>query len=264
MKKNILTGVIFVMALGIFCFSGYKIYNYWLTGHESRSYTETLANLAVVVDTPAEAEESNTTTNTTVVVEAQETVEKCPVVVDFEKLWIQNEDIVAWLYLPDTVISYPIAQSDDNDYYLKRLLDGSYNDAGTLFVDCRNSGDFSDWNTLVYGHNMKNKTMFGTLVSYKEQEYYDEHPYMYLMTPDASYKLELVAGYITNTESDVYDFPETQQERDELLDLVRSKSTFKSDVQVQEDDRLVTLSTCSYEYEDARFVVVGVLRQLEK
>jgi sortase B len=111
---------------------------------------------------------------------------------------------------------------------------------------------------------MKNKTMFGTLVSYKEQEYYDEHPYMYLITPDASYKLELVAGYITDTESGVYDFPETQQERDELLDLVRSKSTFKSDVQVQENDRLVTLSTCSYEYEDARFVVVGVLRQLEK
>lgn len=97
------------------------------------------------------------------------------IVVDFEELWKENGDVVGWLYCPDTVINYPVVQGDDNDYYLRRLLDGSNNIAGTLFIDARNKGDFSDWNTVVYGHNMRNDTMFGTLTEYASQEYYCSH-----------------------------------------------------------------------------------------
>lgn len=84
--------------------------------------------------------------------------------------------MLAWLYCPDTVINYPVVQSDDNEYYLRRLMDGSSNTAGTLFADYRCSPDFSDPHTVIYGHNMKNDTMFGILPEYGAQEFYEPHP----------------------------------------------------------------------------------------
>ena len=82
--------------------------------------------------------------------------ETAPIIVDFEVLQTENKDIIAWLHCPDTKINYPVAQSEDNSYYLRRLLDGSWNTAGTIFMDYRNSADFSDRHTVIYGHNMKN------------------------------------------------------------------------------------------------------------
>ena len=89
--------------------------------------------------------------------------ETAPITVDFERLQEENKDIIAWLYCPDTEINYPVVQSKDNEYYLRRLLDGTWNIAGTLFMDYRNAADCSDLHTIIYGHNMKNNTMFGSL-----------------------------------------------------------------------------------------------------
>ena len=82
--------------------------------------------------------------------------ETAPITVDFERLQEENKDIIAWLYCPDTEINYPVVQSKDNEYYLRRLLDGTWNIAGTLFMDYRNAADCSDLHTIIYGHNMKN------------------------------------------------------------------------------------------------------------
>lgn len=109
---------------------------------------------------------------------------------DFAALEGVNSDIVAWLYGADTGLNYPIVQAEDNDYYLYRLLDGTWNKNGTIFMDYVNRSDFSDQNTLVYGHHMKSGAMFGALVQYKKQEFYDAHPYLYLYTPQP----ELPAG----------------------------------------------------------------------
>ena len=160
-------------------------------------------------------------------------------------------------------MNYPIVQGDDNDYYLKRLLDGSWNSAGTIFADCRNSYDFSDFNTIVYGHNMKNKSMFGTLKKYTKQDYYNEHPFWYLTTLDKKYKVELVAGYVTPNNSNIYALEKTKEERDRLLAESIKNSIFTSNIKVNENDRLISFSTCSYEYKNARFVLLGVLRELE-
>ncbi len=107
---------------------------------------------------------------------------------DFAALEGVNSDIVAWLYGADTGLNYPIVQAEDNDYYLYRLLDGTWNKNGTIFMDYVNRSDFSDQNTLVYGHHMKSGAMFGALVQYKKQEFYDAHPYLYLYTPQQSYR----------------------------------------------------------------------------
>ena len=169
---------------------------------------------------------------------------------------------IAWLYCPDTEINYPVVQSKDNEYYLRRLLDGTWNIAGTLFMDYRNAADCSDLHTIIYGHNMKNNTMFGSLPKYSKQEYYEEHSVLYLLTPKQNYKVKLIAGYVTPSDSKVYEFEKTKEERSGLLKTALDNSLFTSGTTVSDEDRLLTLSTCSYEYDNARFVLMGILKEI--
>lgn len=189
--------------------------------------------------------------------------EEAPIIVDFDALLQENSDIVGWLYCEDTPIDYPVVQSDDNDYYLRRDLNGNYLSAGTLFVDYRCSAVGTGQNHIIYGHNMKNRTMFGTMSNYKEQSYYDDHPVLYYLTPGGNYKIELFAGLITESDSEVYT-PQfgSSEEFEVFLRNIKEKSTFSSDITVRGDDNIVTLSTCSYEFNNARYVVFGKLTGL--
>ena len=190
--------------------------------------------------------------------------ETAPITVDFESLSAQYPDVVAWIYCPDTIIDYPIMQAENNDKYLRSLPDGTWNIAGTLFMDYRNAKDFSDSNSIIYGHNMKNDSMFGTLPDYSSQEHYEANPHWYLLTPIADYKIELIAGYVTHSTSEAYAIPETQEEKENLIQTAFVKSDFTAEVEIAENEKLITLSTCSYEYDDARYVLVGVLKELAK
>lgn len=152
-----------------------------------------------------------------------------------------------------------VAQSEDNDYYLRHLLDGTRAGAGTIFMDYRNSTDLSDFNTIIYGHHMKNGTMFAFLLNYREQEYYETHPSLFLYTPGHRYRIEMIAGYTTGVEDGIYSLPATKENRDAILEHAKKESDFTSNVTVEEEDKLVTLSTCAYEYPNARYVVIGRL-----
>ncbi len=190
--------------------------------------------------------------------------ETVPISVNFDELKTSYDDVIGWIYSENTPINYPIVQGKDNDYYLRRLPNGKWDIAGSIFADFRNSPDFSDLNTIIYGHNMKNDSMFGELEKYKTQEYYDAHPVMYLFTPDKSYKILLISGYTTSADSkDTYRIPNDKNEQNAIIEKALAKSTFTTDVEINENDRLITLSTCAYDYEDARYVVVGVLRKVE-
>lgn len=182
-----------------------------------------------------------------------------PISVDFDALAEENGDTVAWLYSENTPINYPVVQSGDNDYYLRRGFNGKYNYYGTLFVDYRTSGDFSGKNTIVYGHNMKNAEMFGSLINYKEQEYFDAHPDMWIFTPSASYTVKLVAGIEVPGTSEIFDALIDSEQAEKVIQDTILNSTFKSDYTYSENDRFVTLSTCSYDYADARYIVIGKL-----
>ena len=174
-----------------------------------------------------------------------------------------NADVAAWIYSADTVIDYPVVQGSDNVYYLDHIFDGTYNKLGTLFVDCRNAPGFSDWNTIIYGHNMNNGSMFASLTNYTKQAYYEAHPEMFLVTPDGTFRLELFSGYVTPSDSDAYTFSFADASAfSEFLESIRARSDFDSPVSVEVSDRIVTLSTCTYDFEDARYVVHGKLVQV--
>lgn len=189
--------------------------------------------------------------------------ETAPIEVDFPSLLERNEDIVGWLYSEDTPINLPVVQGTDNDHYLRRLIDGTGNNSGTLFVDYRNGGDFSDSNTIIYGHNMKNKEMFGTLSNYKDQSYFEDHPIMWLLTPDGDYKIELIAGCVTSAASDVYSIDLSEEDVLAMVQRSIENSTFTTDVEIHPGDRFLTLSTCSYEYDNARYVLIGRMTALK-
>ena len=248
MKKTVKI-VLLITCLIIFIFSAYKIIDYILQGKKQESLQGELIDKAISEVSINNEQSQEDETNNIVL----------PISVDFSVLQQENEDIVAWIYSENTPINYPVVQSDDNVFYLRKMINGEYNIAGSIFMDFRNDPNMSDNNTIIYGHNMQNDTMFGTLQDYKKQEYYDEHKIMYLFTPDKQYKIELFAGYTIPVESDIYDMAKFDQE--DIEEAMR-KSDFKSDVIVSAEDKIITLSTCAYEYEGARYIVMGMLHEV--
>ena len=180
-------------------------------------------------------------------------------VVDFEALQAVNPDIVGWIYIEGTKISYPIVQGKDNSYYLNHLFDGSVNSSGTIFLDAAASGDFSDVNNIIYGHHMKNETMFAGLLDYRQQEFYDEHPVALLLTPGKNYQVLLFSGYVTAPSGNAWETGfDSGSVQDWLAELMR-KSCFTSNIAPIGTESVLTFSTCTYEYDNARFVLHGVM-----
>ncbi len=182
-----------------------------------------------------------------------------PIYVDFDMLCSENNSIIGWIYCEGTVINYPVVQSDDNSYFLRRMPDGTSNKAGSIFMDFRCAPDCSDTNTILYGHNMKNGSMFATLKKYSEQSFYEEHPVMWFLTPDENYRIDIVAGYVTSAGSESFEMFTDREDMQRYLNDSVKKSNFVSGVDVESVESVITLGTCSYEYDAARHVLIGSL-----
>lgn len=178
--------------------------------------------------------------------------------VDFATLTARYPDVVGYIYGANTKIQYPIAYtSSTNDYYLNRDLDGNLNANGSIFIEHLNEPDFSDQNTILYGHHMKSGLMFAGLVKYKDPSYYSAHPYFYIYTPTQDYKLNLYAGFVCAHDDEVFATALTQDQ----LQAMAAKSTFQSNIGTP-TGHTVTLCTCSYEFNNARYVIVGELEPI--
>jgi len=188
---------------------------------------------------------------------AEETTDKPTI--DFEPLKAINSDIVAWLRNPGTMIDYPVMKADDYSYYLRRLPDGTANTNGSLFIDYNNASDFSEPLTVIYGHHMKSGRMFGSLKGYKVQGYYEEHPTMYLYTEQRNYRVDLLYGCVISARQWRTKAFMCAENVDTLIAYAADNTTFKSYDKYEEGDRIVALSTCSYEFDGARYVVIGRL-----
>ena len=165
--------------------------------------------------------------------------------VDFEALKAVNSEVVAWLYGMDGIVNYPVVQGTDNEYYNHRLLDGRQQFCGTLFVDYRN--DFlKDDLTIIYGHKMKDGTMFGHFGKYDTYAYYQTHPTFTLETPDATYELQVIACVYTDKWEPQFLNFESEEHFNAMVANYRRRSTFQTAVDVEYGDSLVALWTCAY------------------
>lgn len=241
--------VLLVVVVGLICSALYRYYSEGDTYEEARAaYVEVITEADPAADVDSEdssapAEEDSI----------------CPIQVDFEELQAINEDIVAWIYCEGTVINYPVCKSDDDEFYLKHAYDKSPSHSGTIFIEAENAPDFSDANYILYGHHMKNKTMFATLSYWAEQEYFEQHPCMWLLTPQQNYRIDLFAGYLTSALSDVYAvYQGYGMQLEEYLKKAADSSDFTSDVVIPEEGfSYIVLSTCEYQFEYARYVLHG-------
>lgn len=214
------------------------------------------AQQVVTLSTQAEEAPAAGTAET----EAAPQPEQAPIAVDFSALEAVDGRVAGWLYGEGTALNYPVVAGTDNAYYLNHLPDGTRNACGTLFVDCENAPDFSDRNTVIHGHHMKNGSMFGELERYREQAYYEAHPRLYLLTEAGDYRLDLVAGYTTRAGGEGYE----KRFADEaaflsFVERARAQSDFAAPVAVSAGDRLVTLSTCAYAFANARYILLARL-----
>lgn len=249
---GVLLGALMVVFAAVIALSIFKIAE---NKKEQQIGTDAYASLmetVIKVDPPKVVEYDAAITEEMPVVD----VERPSVEVDFNALQAINEQGVAWICSNDGSIHYPVMQGTDNDYYLNHLPDGTVNRNGSIFMDFRNQADVSDQNTFIYGHNMLDGTMFASLGRYSEAGYYEAHPSLLLVTPERSYSLQVFAGCVVPGNSDVYQISyQNDEDFSAYLTKIRAMSEFSAPVEVTDDDRVVTLSTCAYNYEDARYVL---------
>lgn len=187
-----------------------------------------------------------------------------PIQVDFDALQQENPDVVGWIYCPDTPVNYPVMQGETNDTYLHTMLDGTYNPSGSIFMDYRCDGDFLNFNTILYGHNMKDGSMFAMLKEYADEAYFEAHPVMYLLTPNGDYRVNIIAAELTDANSSLYSFAPTREAFDAFLEKAMENSDLNLSVDTKKIDKTVLLSTCSYEFHNARYIVIGELEPLDQ
>ena len=266
--------IVMLAALAEFLYSGYTLYGFYKEYKKSSDEYDNLEN-SYAVDQEQESENIDNLEDDdalqsisgqevrTVFEDGEE--KTLPVLknpIDFTQLLSVNSDIVGWLRIRALDISYPVVQGKDNDYYLHRTFEKTDNFAGCLFVNSYNMGDFTDQNTIIYGHNMKNGSMFGKLKNFNDPEVFKKSRYFWIFTPDFIYQYRIFSASVVDKTGLTYQISFTDDEFDQFISRAYSNSVVDNqDVTVTKEDRIVTLSTCTGD-DSTRFVVMGKLAQI--
>ncbi len=256
MKKrtNWMLALFMLIAFGTFLFAAGKLLQIYL---EYQKGKDTYEELLEYVQEPQEDDEKEPHGES-----EPEEPESPYLQVDFVGLKSEIPDVIAWIQIPALEISYPVVQGKDNAYYLQHMPSGETSKNGSIFVDYHNHADFSDKNTIVYGHNMKDKSMFGTLDNYQNKELYQQYPCFYIYIPGYVLEYQIISCYAGRIGSVgyTYGFPE-QEDFQVFLEQILSCAGYDTGVNVTTEDRIVTLSTCVNSNRDYRYLIHGKLVQ---
>lgn len=170
-------------------------------------------------------------------------------------------DAIGWLYIPDTVINYPVMQSDDNFYYLDHAYDRSPLKAGSVYLDCRCEGRFRNPINIVYAHNMKNGSMFAQITRFKNDSFFESHKYGWLATPETVYRIDFFSLAVADWHDELY---KGDTSISEWIPHLYDRSAVCREMTYTDDDRFVSFSTCSYEFENARNILTGKLVEVKE
>ena len=227
MKRKKIYGIFMLVAIAVFLFAGGRILQIYLNYQESQIVYELMDGF-------------------TQKIEDQDL----------------SPDGIAWIEIPGVEISYPVGQGRDNDYYLYHLITGENHKSGSIFMDFHNQEDLSDRNSIIYGHNMKDGSMFGTLDQYQSQALYRNYPYFYMYVPGYIYEYQIFSCYAAPTDHPAYtyDFP-TSEDYEVFLETLQRSAEYNTGMTVTKEDQVVTLSTCVNTRKDYRYLVHGKLKQ---
>ena len=241
--SNIVSNIILVIAIVVFAVSAYKLYGIFSEYNKGDKEYQKIQDLVINTEKKDDTKEEAFS-------------------VDFEKLLEMNSDVVGWIRFDEpSEINYPVVQGRDNEEYLKRTFEANTNKLGTLFVDVNNPGDFSGRNTFIYGHNMKNGSMFAQLLKYKDDSFYKEHPYFYIYTPDGKVRTyEIFSAGVVKDTSDSYIMDHADDAAFQTyIDYIKQQSAYPTSAEVTTASKIVSLSTCTNVRDDERFLVHGVM-----
>lgn len=247
--KKVIIDLLLCIAIVGLVFSSFKLYTIWNEYNKNKTSYEELRQYQPVI-TPDE-------TNDTTFKFTKE---------DFDKLYAINNDLVGWINIPGTQVNYPIVQGTQSEYYLTHNFAKEENEGGAIFIDSELSKPFEEKNTILYGHHMRDGSMFGSLKEFESQQFLDENNKIYVATKDITYLYQIFSVYVDKPDSDSYYYRfETGDEYLTYLNKLKSKSIVNSDIEkFAMDDKIITLSTCSYEFNDARLIVHAKLIKTNK
>jgi sortase B len=245
MKKKILIAFGSILVIAGVVIGGIGLKNYLAEKHAGKLYEELKVDMDIepIIKLPTAS------------------VEQMENPIDFDSLTTQYPDIYAWIRIPGTRVDYPIVQREgDNGYYLNHTIDGKKKTEGSIYTEDYNSKDFGDANTVIYGHNMKNGSMFGQLRKYKSESFYQEHPFFYIYTPDGKeLKYQIFAvGIVEDRDETFRSIYVDDGEFLRYVEHLQKISPYKTGVEVTAEDTIVSLSTCTNVTETQRLVVHGV------
>lgn len=182
--------------------------------------------------------------------------------IDLAALREENEDVIGWITIPDTKVNYPLLHWTDNEFYLKHTWNQKPNPSGAIFMDCQNKPDFSEFNTIIYGHNMMEGLMFGTLHYYGRSDFAEKHPYVYIVNDEGVLRYDIFSAQFVGTDAVFYGLGiESERKKEEFIRFALDYSSFDPGIRPDAEDRIITLSTCSGGNQEKRWVVLGVLNE---
>ena len=240
-KAGIFSTIILVVALAVFCFSAFQLFKILKGYHDGRSEYDKVRKLAV---------------------EEKKDDGEDQFSVNFDELMKMNPDTIGWIrFHPEpSQISYPIVKGKDNSEYLKKTFSANENTLGAIFLNVDNNADFMDKNTIIYGHRMKDGSMFRHLQDYEEKSFWESNPYFYIYTPDGreiTYHI-YSAGQVEDTSDTYLTSFESEEAYQSFLNMTKEASLYDTGVELNAQSAIVTLSTCTSASDNHRFVVRGV------
>lgn len=241
---DILSGTVLIVAVCVFVFSLYQLVMMLVPYYTGGKEYDEIQDLAV------EADGDGTGFS-----------------VDFDALLEINPDTIAWIRFDEpSIINYPVVKSADNNEYLTKTFAENDNKLGAIFMDMRNNSDFSDRNTIIYGHHLNvSPDMFSRLHLYEDEEFCQEHPDFYIYTPDGKVRTYTVfSAGVVNASADNYDIEfASDEEFEQYIEICRESSNYQVDVEVDAQSQIVSLSTCTGDRRDERFLLQGVLTAVD-
>ena len=249
--KKIILRLFLIICIGAVAFSLWKLWGFYQFYHNGKKEYDELTEY-IEETQPSDQSDGS-----------KGKKDQCPVKVNFDELRKVNPEVVGWIHIPDTGINYPIVQTKDNSYYLHRTFNKNQSYVGAIFLDALCKSDFGSFNSVIYGHNLKNGEMFGHLkglydLNYNSKADYKKHPVVWIITPKESREYRIFAAREINVDKDmdVYtiEFPGYEEYRI-FLDSQIKKSQYNTGVSPSEKKSMITLSTCTSRTEEGRFIV---------
>ena len=225
--KRMINNILLIICIFIFCISTWKLYGYY------RSYKK-------AKDTYSKIAKENVK------------ISKNERKIDFKKLKSQNQDIAGWIYIRGTTIDYPIVQGKDNEEYLHQDFNKKKSSSGTIFLDNNCKKDFTSDNNIIYGHHMKNGTMFAQLLKFREKSFLKKHNEIMIFTPDRTIHLKVISAYAQKAQNKIPVTFANDKQKKAYIKKIESMSEQTIKTSRINDSHIYTFVTCSYEGEDNR------------